>query len=877
MRMIRRCLTVCFMFVIVMLWGTVSKAAQIVEVNTPVQVSIDENAYQFTIEKQGKVTINVSDIESVSYDKYYYETFTLYETDEDENELKIISGSANRSGNIITTPVRLKAGTYIVKWVSYFKKNTANMIIQYEEENPNKYETEKNNSWSTANVIELNKEYTANIQTADDVDTYKFDLEQEGSLYLNLRNIETDAKRWKVALYVKDNDDNHNLIASWANTTNKNSKFTRYRLPKGSYYIQVSKDDTLKTIDYSIGTTYVAETIDDSEIEYNNTVDTANQILPNTEYKANIATTNDVDYYTFTLEKKSKVILQVRQESDEITKGLYKVTLYKKNQDDKLVLYDRFDTISNKVSKGNEVLVPEGTYIVYVKNNSGAAESFNDYILKVIQEETQEEIPDMDTPQDVEGQNGIPIAVNSIVQISLEEGRYLFNIPKEGKVTINVSDIESVSYDKYYYETFTLYETDEDENELKIISGSANRSGNIITTPVRLKAGTYIVKWVSYFKKNTANMIIKYDELPDLSEAVIEPIKEATYTGEAIVPKLKVTYKNKILEEKKDYTVSCSNNVSVGTAIVNINAVDDASVGTQKTTFNITKRTIPVPVTKQSEFIYDGTQKQLLVDSSEAKYISSDNDKKVNAGVYTAKYSIDSNNCVWDNGKADAVTIPWTIKKANATVTVGTVSYTQTFGDPAFSITDVSSNSDGNVVYKVSQGEDVVTVNSAGQVTSLKAGTAIITVMVPATTNFNESEAKTINILINEKVEQTTDGNNSGNNSSSNNNEVNNADAQAVSQVVNMKAKISKLSNKKGKKITFKLSGLGDCDGYQIQYSMKSSFKASKTINKNSNSITIKKLKKGKKYYIHARVYKKIAGETYYGKWSAKKSIKVKK
>ena len=217
------------------------------------------------------------------------------------------------------------------------------------------------------------------------------------------------------------------------------------------------------------------------------------------------------------------------------------------------------------------------------------------------------------------------------------------------------------------------------------------------------------------------------------------------------------------------------------------------------------------------------------------------------------------------------------IKKANATVTVGTVSYTQTFGDPAFSITDVSSNSDGNVVYKVSQGEDVVTVNSAGQVTSLKAGTAIITVMAPATTNFNESVAKTINILINEKVEQTTDGNNSGNNSSSNSNEVNNADAQAVSQVINTKAKISKLSNKKGKKISFKLSGLGDCDGYQIQYSMKSSFKASKTINKNRNSITIKKLKKGKKYYIRARVYKKIAGETYCGKWSAKKSIKVKK
>ena len=42
-------------------------------------------------------------------------------------------------------------------------------------------------------------------------------------------------------------------------------------------------------------------------------------------------------------------------------------------------------------------------------------------------------------------------------------------------------------------------------------------------------------------------------------------------------------------------------------------------------------------------------------------------------------------------------------------------------------------------------------------------------------------------------------------------------------------------------------------------------------------SKVIKKLKKGKTYYVRIRAFKKTGGKTYYSEWSAIKSKKVKK
>ncbi len=66
--------------------------------------------------------------------------------------------------------------------------------------------------------------------------------------------------------------------------------------------------------------------------------------------------------------------------------------------------------------------------------------------------------------------------------------------------------------------------------------------------------------------------------------------------------------------------------------------------------------------------------------------------------------------------------------------------------------------------------------------------------------------------------------------------------------------------------------------GYQIQYSKNKSFKGAKAkkISKNSTSTNISKLA-NKKYYFRVRGYVKVGKKYYYGAWSKKKTINMKK
>lgn len=89
--------------------------------------------------------------------------------------------------------------------------------------------------------------------------------------------------------------------------------------------------------------------------------------------------------------------------------------------------------------------------------------------------------------------------------------------------------------------------------------------------------------------------------------------------------------------------------------------------------------------------------------------------------------------------------------------------------------------------------------------------------------------------------------------------------------------KLSNLSIK-NKIVTVKWKKDKTATGYQIQYSLKKNFKSSKSVSKKANTVgaKIKKLKKGKKYYIRIRSYKLIGKKKNYSNWSNVKTVKVK-
>ncbi len=94
------------------------------------------------------------------------------------------------------------------------------------------------------------------------------------------------------------------------------------------------------------------------------------------------------------------------------------------------------------------------------------------------------------------------------------------------------------------------------------------------------------------------------------------------------------------------------------------------------------------------------------------------------------------------------------------------------------------------------------------------------------------------------------------------------------------KPRISKLSVMKDGKRKLRVSWIGkNKDGYQLQYARDKSFKKDKKTKNMSwrkSSVTLKKLKSKKTYYVRVRAYKNSDGAKLYGPWSKVKKCRVK-
>lgn len=105
---------------------------------------------------------------------------------------------------------------------------------------------------------------------------------------------------------------------------------------------------------------------------------------------------------------------------------------------------------------------------------------------------------------------------------------------------------------------------------------------------------------------------------------------------------------------------------------------------------------------------------------------------------------------------------------------------------------------------------------------------------------------------------------------------------KAVTVTVNPSStKLLSAVNKKGRKLSLKWKRNSIGRGYEIQYSVNKNFKGkkeTKKIRKNTvTSVTLKGLKKNKKYYVRIRTWKNVKGKIYYSKWSSTISRQIKK
>lgn len=180
-----------------------------------------------------------------------------------------------------------------------------------------------------------------------------------------------------------------------------------------------------------------------------------------------------------------------------------------------------------------------------------------------------------------------------------------------------------------------------------------------------------------------------------------------------------------------------------------------------------------------------------------------------------------------------------TVEKADAQLKVKKTSYNKVMGNKAFSL---GASAKSAVKYK-SSNKKVVTVSSAGKVTIKGCGKATITVSA-GDSNY-KSATKKITI-----------------------------------KVVPKTAKIKSLSSKKAGQLTVTWTKQKEAKGYVIEYSTDKKFAKNVktvTVSKNSKtSTTLKKLSKGKKYYVRVKAYTTIDKKKACGKASKalKKAVK---
>ncbi len=186
------------------------------------------------------------------------------------------------------------------------------------------------------------------------------------------------------------------------------------------------------------------------------------------------------------------------------------------------------------------------------------------------------------------------------------------------------------------------------------------------------------------------------------------------------------------------------------------------------------------------------------------------------------------------------------VKKVQVANTITASNFTKKYSTKAQSF-NINARRNGSAKLTYKSNNKNITVNSSGKVT-VKAkyiGKATITISSAATEDY-KAATKTITVTVNPPS-----------------------------------VKLSKLTNKKSKKMEIKWAKNTAVTGYQIQYSTDKNFKKSvKTVTVSKNKTvtkTVSKLSKNKKYYVRVRTYKTVSGTKYYSSWSNVKNIKIKK
>ncbi|MBS4200626.1 hypothetical protein KHA93_13390 [Bacillus sp. FJAT-49732] len=327
-----------------------------INVNTTYKGSLTEwdevHTYQFTIPSDGNVILSVKNkTDNEWYGKILNDQGIVYE------ELQTDDGSL--TSGYTKKQIGLPKGTYFIQisdnWYTYDQPYE----FKVEFTPSNYYEKEFNNTIETANIIELNKSYKGTISDYYDKDVFKFTIPNNGKVTLNIKNkanIQWTGKivNAKGQVYEEINSDDRSLVSGFTTT--------QVGLPKGTYYIEISDNWNSYGEEYELKVNF--ENNNYYEKEFNNTLDTANQINLNSTYKGIIRDYYDVDIFKFNVPSDGLISLSLKRKQGKAWEGTIQNASGKK--------FMELSTWTSDIATGNaikSVYLKKGTYYLVIRDD----------------------------------------------------------------------------------------------------------------------------------------------------------------------------------------------------------------------------------------------------------------------------------------------------------------------------------------------------------------------------------------------------------------------------------------------------------------------------------------------------------------------------
>ncbi|KRU30090.1 N-acetylmuramoyl-L-alanine amidase [Clostridium sporogenes] len=271
--------------------------------------------------------------------------------------------------------IRLPKGKYKVRVRFYDMDGTYTIKTKYTPEGEG-FEEEFNDRLEDANLISPNKEITGSIYEHDDVDYYKFTLNEKGSLQLNLKHNQSKAYGFNIKLLNENNEEIKDLDSHGDDI---NSYSSKVRLPKGTYFVKVQYElgtYFYGSAQYKFNLIYTAEN-ENYETEPNDYVENANYIQCNKEYTGNIQSYNDRDYYKVHLNSDSKIRINFKHNQSN---QCWRIHLYDKDNKEIKEIYSYGDEINKTF---DPIELKSGDYYILVENGDYSI-NYLDYTINVL-------------------------------------------------------------------------------------------------------------------------------------------------------------------------------------------------------------------------------------------------------------------------------------------------------------------------------------------------------------------------------------------------------------------------------------------------------------------------------------------------------------